>query len=479
MSGTSEVKISGGSISQNNAGGNGGAIYATGSGCSITMTDGEISGNSAICGGGVYLHYAAKMTLSDNGRISDNTVLAHGGGILLNEEGSALTMTGGYISGNTADEYGGGIYASTKSSVNMSGGEIAVNSAKLGGGVHLSVSSSFTMSENADISGNSASSDGGGIYFDYSTVSFNMYGGRIGDNTANGNGGGICAHGSYTEMSISGGRIVRNTASGDGAGIYHNVKKLSISNDTQIYANMKLSETDDQGEEESSNNVYLANSGRVLSLSLSEKDVPPMIGISVSDKSQALTDVTSEDYSSFLHSDDTDYVVIYDQDSKVHKLAKSVCITLDPMNDGEYPVDYYAAEGAVFEKPEYEPTKYGYRFFGWYTENGERYDFSQTVNQPFTLYAKYLKDTDTAIVLEKDRVTLYGTENVQNGVLYLAGFDSDGRITSVKMMNVNSDGETAFESIGFDINSCVTVRAFLWSESFSPLCESAGYTVNK
>ena len=335
------------------------------------------------------------------------------------------------------------------------------------------------MSENADISGNSASSDGGGIYFDYSTVSFNMYGGRIGDNTANGNGGGICAHGSYTEMSISCGRIVRNTASGDGAGIYHNVKKLSISNDTQIYANMKLYGTDDQGEEGSSNNVYLANSGRVLSLSLSEKDVPPMIGISVSDKAQALTDVTSEDYSSFLNSDDTGYIVVYDQDSKVHKLAKSVCITLDPMNDGEYPVDYYAAEGAVFEKPEYEPTKYGYRFFGWYTENGERYNFSQTVNQPFTLYAKYLKDTDTAIVLEKDRVTLYGTENVQNGVLYLAGFDSDGRITSVKMMNVNSDGETAFESIGFDINSCVTVRAFLWSESFSPLCESAGYTVNK
>ena len=479
MSGTSEFKIYGGSISQNNAGGNGGAIYATGSGCSIVMTDGEISGNSAIWGGGVYLHYAAKMTLSDNSRISDNTVLAHGGGILLNEEGSALTMTGGYISGNTADEYGGGIYASTKSSVNMSGGEISGNSAKLGGGVHLRVNSSFTMSENADISGNIASSDGGGIYFDYSTVSFNMYGGRIGDNTANGNGGGICAHGSYTEMSISGGRIVRNTASGNGAGIYHNVKKLSISNDTQIYANMKLSGTDEQGEEETPNNVYLANSGRVLSLGLSEKDVPPMIGISVPDKSQALTDVTSEDYSSFLNSDDTGYVVVYDKDSKVHKLAKSVCITLDPMNDGEYPTDCYVAEGAVFEKPEYEPMMYGYRFFGWYTENGERYDFSQTVNQPFTLYAKYIKDTDTAIVIEKDRVTLYGVENVQSGILYLTGFDSDGRIISVKIMNVSSDGETTFESIGFDTNSCVTVRAFLWSQNLAPLCENAEYTVNK
>ena len=479
MCGTSEVKIFGGSISQNNAGGNGGAIYATGSGCSIVMTDGEINGNSAIWGGGVYLHYAAKMTLSGNGRISENTVLAHGGGILLNEEGSVLTMTGGYISGNTADEYGAGIYATTKSSVNMSGGEISGNSAKLGGGVHLRQNSSFTISENADISGNSASSDGGGIYFDNSTVSFNMYGGRIGDNTANGNGGGICAQGSYTEMSISGGRIVRNTAFGNGAGIYHNVKKLSISNDTQIYANMKLSGTDEQGEEEILNNVYLANSGRVLSLSLSEKDVPPMIGISVSDKAQALTDVTSEDYSSFLRSDDTDYVVIYDQNSKVHKLAKSVCITLDPMNDGEYPTDYYVAEGAVFEKPEYEPMKYEYRFFGWYTENGERYDFSQTVNHPFTLYAKYIKATDTAIVLEKDRVTLYGAENVRNGILYLTGFDSDGRITSVKTVNVNSDGETTFESIGFDGDSCVTVRAFLWSENLAPLCESAEYTVNK
>ena len=82
-------------------------------------------------------------------------------------------------------------------------------------------------------------------------------------------------------------------------------------------------------------------------------------------------------------------------------------------------------------------------------------------------------------MLEKDRVTLYGAENVRNGVLYLTGFDSDGRITSVKTVNVNSDGETTFESIGFDGDSCVTVRAFLWSENLAPLCESAEYTVNK
>ena len=117
-----------GNISNNN----GGVInYGIGTFC---MFGGTISGNSTNCGGGVYIH----------------------------QQGTFL-MYGGLISGNTAD-YGGGVY--NRNIFTMSGGTITDNESKAGGGVYNdpAFSSEIKMSNQAEISKNTATSKGGGVF---------------------------------------------------------------------------------------------------------------------------------------------------------------------------------------------------------------------------------------------------------------------------------------------------------------------------
>ena len=98
------------------------------------MFGGTISGNSTNCGGGVYIH----------------------------QQGTFL-MYGGLISGNTAD-YGGGVY--NRKIFTMSGGTITDNQSKAGGGVYNepAYSSEIKMSNQAEISKNTATSKGGGVF---------------------------------------------------------------------------------------------------------------------------------------------------------------------------------------------------------------------------------------------------------------------------------------------------------------------------
>ena len=72
-------------------------------------------------------------------------------------------MYGGLISGNTAD-YGGGVY--NRKIFTMSGGTITDNQSKAGGGVYNepAYSSEIKMSNQAEISKNTATSKGGGVF---------------------------------------------------------------------------------------------------------------------------------------------------------------------------------------------------------------------------------------------------------------------------------------------------------------------------
>ncbi len=80
------IRIKGGSITNNIATGNGGGIYCEGD---MDIDDGNITGNTATIGGGIYVTKGSD-TYSDS---------------------DALRITGGNITGNTATEKGGGVYA--------------------------------------------------------------------------------------------------------------------------------------------------------------------------------------------------------------------------------------------------------------------------------------------------------------------------------------------------------------------------------
>jgi predicted outer membrane repeat protein len=155
-----------------------GGVYLNGG--SFEMAGGLISGNTATIndgdiGGGVHIAWGS-FTMS-GGTISGNTAY-RGGGVFV---GGEFKMIGGVISGNTALEYGGGVYVTHSCSFVMSGGKVSGNTAISGGGVCV-WAGSFDMS-GGEISGNCAQDGyGGGVYNYYGT--FNKSDGEISGNTA-------------------------------------------------------------------------------------------------------------------------------------------------------------------------------------------------------------------------------------------------------------------------------------------------------
>jgi hypothetical protein len=87
------------------------------------MSGGNIIGNTASEGGGVYINNEGTFTMTE-GTISGNTA-KKGGGVFVNISSStAFTMRGGTITGNTAREAGGGVYVRGSGSFTKSGGTI-------------------------------------------------------------------------------------------------------------------------------------------------------------------------------------------------------------------------------------------------------------------------------------------------------------------------------------------------------------------
>lgn len=258
------MTLNGGTITRMSlSGSNMGAITVDGG--SFTMGNGELSSisasSSANCGavyvknGGTFAMNGGKIT----GCMFKNQ---YSGAVAL--AGGNMTMTEGTISGNTASEYNaaGGVLVNGTSSLAMSGGTIADNTAKRGGGVCVRENGTFTMS-GGTISGNSTAVDsdtiqqpnaGGGGVFVEDNASFEMTNGTITGNKTNGMGGGVatavlsendtvgggrfhmtggtisdntasCGGGVYSwsgrdRVVLEGGNIVNNTAHRQGGGVY-------------------------------------------------------------------------------------------------------------------------------------------------------------------------------------------------------------------------------------------------------------------
>jgi TolB-like protein len=104
-------EMTGGTISNNTASGNGGGVFVSDY-RTFNFSGGQITGNTASNGGGVHVdNRSPGGTLNmTGGIISGNTAINHrGGGVHV--EGGTFTMRGGTITGNSAKEYGGGVYA--------------------------------------------------------------------------------------------------------------------------------------------------------------------------------------------------------------------------------------------------------------------------------------------------------------------------------------------------------------------------------
>ena len=195
---------------------------------SIFLNGGNISGNYAIYGAGVY-SVGGDVNCSENVNgvsMTGNTASVDGGALFL--EGGLLTMNSGDLSSNTATSNGGGLYIGSGGFLTMNSGTVSGNTATVdGGGVYIASEGSLTMN-GSTITGNTSGGNGGGIYLD-TPRSFIMNAGEVSGNSAgtdkNKKGGGICCVASAQESEstnsvvLNGGLIIGNEAK-HGGGIY-------------------------------------------------------------------------------------------------------------------------------------------------------------------------------------------------------------------------------------------------------------------
>ena len=155
-----------------------GSAYPAGT---FQMTGGTITGSycTGTPGGAVYVGDRAEFTMSGDSTIQNG----HGDSVYV-DKGGIFEMSAGSITENKNST------VRVNGTFNMTGGSITENAATYGGGVFVDVNGRFTMSGNALIAANSASSAGGGVYLkvptdddpEYFGGVFTMNGGTISDN---------------------------------------------------------------------------------------------------------------------------------------------------------------------------------------------------------------------------------------------------------------------------------------------------------
>ena len=236
----------------------GGGLYIKGASTSLSMSGGTVGSNVATHGGGMYIPNG--IVVISGGNITNNEATSAGGGICY-KSSTDMTISNGVISGNIAGGFGAGIavdvpnYTSSSTSklvitggtiqtnhcdsgrgggisvkagaVNITGGNISNNIARVGGGVHLGNSDgerfarmvfgngmihnnhavyvegkNFTTGYNKEQG--SLAGVGGGVYVDkYSALTFEQ-GTQIGlyNNLADKMGDDIFANGNNTSVTL-------------------------------------------------------------------------------------------------------------------------------------------------------------------------------------------------------------------------------------------------------------------------------------
>jgi CSLREA domain-containing protein len=154
------VSISGVTIRNGHATGNGGAINIATSGSTVALNNCEVTGSSAGGNGGGIASGVGNVTLV-NTTVSGNQAATGGGGIY---SAGALTVESSTISGNTA-QFGGGIAADVNMAGSVVNSTVSGNTAQFGGGLYTLSGGVSVGFFNATLSNNRATNagQGGGV----------------------------------------------------------------------------------------------------------------------------------------------------------------------------------------------------------------------------------------------------------------------------------------------------------------------------
>ena len=163
---TGSVSISNSKFIRNSATTEGGAFYTSASSTKPgSITKCVFSHNSAATDGGAVYQYSGTLQLVGV-EMNNNTAAGNGGSTFTR---AALNIIGGYFEDNAADS-GGALYIdSYPTSVNIRGAEFSVNEAQKNGGGFACVGDAGVFMDQADFTGNVASS-GSAYYCNTCTV---------------------------------------------------------------------------------------------------------------------------------------------------------------------------------------------------------------------------------------------------------------------------------------------------------------------
>ncbi|WP_116790506.1 T9SS type A sorting domain-containing protein [Flavobacterium psychrotrophum] len=223
------------------AGSGGGILNDVGS--QLSVTDTEISGNTAArAGGGIEDNSGTSTIVLTNVDLINNSTGSspgNGGGLHITGAGSA-TITGGVVRGNSAVE-GGGLWNAT-GTLTVNGVYITANIARgatiTDGGGGIFNNGGTLVVNKSTIAANTATGllgRGGGIHVNGGTAAIS--GSTISGNTSIANGGGIYSTGTLT---VNANTITLNSATVSGGGIYHNAATAATIKNTIVSGNIAL-----------------------------------------------------------------------------------------------------------------------------------------------------------------------------------------------------------------------------------------------
>ena len=231
--------MEGGNIAGNFAQ-DGGGVYLGGSSSEFNMTGGSVRYNEAFRGGGIAngINTGGGYGTIDisGGTVSDNTAM-EGGGIALGSTSEYAQKVGGKlilrgaseISRNKATDQGGGVWLAGEAEFEIDGGSVSYNEAPYGGGVYAASRSTGKSGKvnfvSGDISYNTATVSGGGVGLKGGILA--MTGGSIVNNEAVKEGGGVYSEYGQ-EITVTGGDIGNNEAGENGGGICAHMGGLTL-----------------------------------------------------------------------------------------------------------------------------------------------------------------------------------------------------------------------------------------------------------
>ncbi|MCH4223033.1 MAG: InlB B-repeat-containing protein [Solobacterium sp.] len=433
----SVLNIDGASVINNQStfSGGGVSVYTYGT---VNLISGSISNNScSVNAGGVYVNSRSTMYMT-GGEISGNHATGPGGGVSISAH-SVVVQSGGSVSQNTSDAYGGGydVFSGEGSgngddALTLSGDALVTGNSATSGGGGLIVwqHSTVNIMDNATISDNSSGSDsvGGGIWLTDSAVA-NMSGGTISGNTAD-NGGAFGIFGGGT-LNMTGGNITGNIgATGMDSGIYigggstANLLGGSIKDNAEatrgMTATVALNATLNLGDLDCNGDIYLApkkddtpasvvnlvkktdNDYLISTKSTDQEDGRIIVvpgSVTVGGTTYAETDTESV-VSHFSHVTKgvikgSEYDAVNDTGDLVLKGYQLTFDTVQPDAAKIDPVNGNDGDKIVDLLPE-DPTLEGYTFQGWYldAEYATKLSDTDVLKANTTLYAKWNKNPD-------------------------------------------------------------------------------------